>query len=83
MLIDRCLIPPYHPGSIAFQEGSMPVVTVQLLRGKTKEQKAGVAKAITEALREHMGIAPTSTTVVFQEVERTDWATEGVLMSDK
>lgn len=61
----------------------MPVVTVQLISGKTKEQKAEVAKAITEALRDKMGVAPTATTVVFQEVERTDWATEGVLMANK
>ena len=60
----------------------MPHVTVQLLAGRTVEQKRTCAKAITDAIAQHLNTTPDSTTVVFQEVQRHDWAKSGKLLSD-
>lgn len=61
----------------------MPTVTVEWLDGRSKEQKAKLAKAITEAVVE-IGKAPADgTNVVFVDVPKENWATGGVLQSDK
>ncbi len=61
----------------------MPYVLVQMLSGRSKEVKAGIAKDVTEALHKHAGTSPDGTMVVFQDVERDSWASGGALLSDK
>ncbi len=60
----------------------MPHVTVQLLAGRTVDQKRACAEAITQAIVEHLNTSPDHTSVVFQEVQRDEWASGGKLMSD-
>ena len=60
----------------------MPHVTVQLLAGRTVDQKRACAEAITQAIVEHLNAPRGGTSVVFQEVQREDWASGGKLMSD-
>ena len=60
----------------------MPHVTVQLLAGRTVDQKRACADAITQAIVAHLNTSADHTSVVFQEVERQDWASGGTLMSD-
>lgn len=57
----------------------MPFVTVSLFAGRTREQKENVAKAITEAFVQHAGSKKDEVQIVFQDVERGDWARGGVL----
>ncbi len=61
----------------------MPHVTVQLLAGRTVDQKRACAEAITQAIVENLNTTPDSTSVVFQEVQRHDWASGGMLISDR
>ena len=61
----------------------MPIVTVQLLEGRTTEQKRALAKAITEAVVEHGKVPPDSVDVLFVDMPRSDWAKAGVFYSDK
>lgn len=61
----------------------MPVVNIQLLAGRSKEQKSKMAKAITEAISDIAGAKPEGVHVIFSDVEKDDWANAGVLMSDK
>ena len=60
----------------------MPIVTVQMWAGRTRQQKADLAKAITEAVVNVARTTPESTIVVFQDIEREDWAQGGTLASD-
>ena len=60
----------------------MPFVKVELLKGRTKAQKAELAKAITEAVARIAKTTPEGTTVVFQDVPKDNWAQAGVLASD-
>ena len=61
----------------------MPVVNVQLLSGRSKDQKTRIAQAITDALVDIGGAKPEGVTVIFSDTEKADWASAGVLLSDK
>ncbi|MBI3971774.1 MAG: 4-oxalocrotonate tautomerase family protein [Chloroflexi bacterium] len=61
----------------------MPHVTVQLLEGRTTEQKRAAAKAITDALVETIGAPRESTVVVFQDIPRDSWSRGGTLVVDR
>lgn len=61
----------------------MPTVHVQLFKGRTAEQKRAAAAAITEAVVATLGGNAATVDVIFHDIERHDWATGGVLWSDK
>ena len=61
----------------------MPVINVQLFEGRTVEQKRAYAKALTDASVQVLGIEPGAVDVIFSDVKKSDWATGGVLFSDK
>lgn len=61
----------------------MPHVRVELLKGRTEDQKAAMAEAITEALVKHGNASPQTVSIVFDDVEKSDWATAGKLNSRK
>ncbi len=61
----------------------MPVVTVQMWTGRTREQKRKLVRAITDAMVEHAGAKPTTLHVILQEVPKEDWALAGVLGDER
>jgi 4-oxalocrotonate tautomerase len=61
----------------------MPSIHVHLFEGRTLEQKRAYAAALTEATVRVLGGSPESVDVLFTDVARHDWATAGVLWSDK
>ena len=61
----------------------MPHVTVQLLEGRTIEQKRAAATAITDALSEHCGAHRESIVVVFTDIPRDSWSRAGLLVADR
>ncbi len=60
----------------------MPIVRVELWPGRTREQKAELAKAITDAIVRIAKTTPEATTILFYDVERENWAQGGSLASD-
>ena len=60
----------------------MPIVRVSMFAGRTHEQKAELAKAITDAVVRIGKTTPDATLVVFEDVRREDWAQAGMLASD-
>ena len=60
----------------------MPVVNVSLYAGRTPDQKAAFAKAITKAISETAGVPDSATTIIFQDVEKSDWSIGGTMASD-
>jgi 4-oxalocrotonate tautomerase len=60
----------------------MPYVKIELLEGRTREQKAAVAKAVTEALVTHANSKADAVDIVFVDVRREDWASGGRLLSE-
>ncbi len=61
----------------------MPVVTVEMLVGRTLDQKRELSKKITDVMREVAKADPKDTYVVIHEVDRENWAIAGTLFSDK
>ncbi len=59
----------------------MPYVRIEMLAGRSEDQKAEIAKAVTEAMVTHGKATPGSVFVVFQDVPASDWAVAGTLMS--
>ncbi|MBM3944570.1 MAG: 4-oxalocrotonate tautomerase [SAR202 cluster bacterium] len=61
----------------------MPMVRVELYPGRTREQKAALAKAITDAVVTIAKTTAEATHVVFVEVAKGDWAIAGKLADEK
>jgi 4-oxalocrotonate tautomerase len=59
----------------------MPIVTVQMWTGRTEQQKAELAKAITEAMVRIAKTTPEATIVLFEDIDKANWAQGGVLAS--
>lgn len=60
----------------------MPVIRIDLLEGRTVEQKRACAEAMTSAFLDTCGGTRESVSVIFTDVSRQDWATAGRLLSD-
>ena len=60
----------------------MPTIRVELFEGRTPEQKAALAREITDACVRVLGGSPGSVDILFYDMKRHDWATGGVLWSD-
>ena len=60
----------------------MPIVRVSLWSGRTKEQKAELAKALTDTRVEVAKVPAEAVTVLFEELPKESWATRGRLHSE-
>lgn len=60
----------------------MPSITVQLLRGRTVEQKRAFAAAVTAAAVAELGARPGDVRIAFEHIEPDDVANGGVLASE-
>lgn len=59
----------------------MPIVRVEMWPGRTKSQKAELARVITEAMVSIAHTTSEATTVIFEDVAKENWAVGGVLAS--
>lgn len=58
----------------------MPFVHVEIVEGRTLEQKAGLVKDITEAVVKNTGASKDRVHVIIQEMKKTDYALGGKLL---
>jgi 4-oxalocrotonate tautomerase len=61
----------------------MPLIRVELFEGRTVDQKRALAQALTEATMKTLGVEADAVEVMFFDVARSDWATAGVLWSER
>ncbi|MBS0393992.1 MAG: 2-hydroxymuconate tautomerase family protein [Proteobacteria bacterium] len=61
----------------------MPIIRVEMFKGRTREQKRELARELTEAFVRACGGKPEAVTVVLSDVDKQDWAVAGALMADK
>jgi 4-oxalocrotonate tautomerase len=61
----------------------MPTIRIELFEGRKPEQKAALAREITDACVRVLGGSADSVDILFYDITRHDWATGGVLWSDK
>ena len=60
----------------------MPYVNIKLAGNVSREQKAQIAKEITEVLERVAHKPPNYTYITFEEVDYEDWALGGKLLDD-
>jgi len=60
----------------------MPILRVSLWSGRTKEQKAALAKALTDVMVAVANVPPQSVTIQFEELPKENWATGGQLHTE-
>lgn len=61
----------------------MPVIRVEMFKGRSVDQKRELVKELTSALVRTCGCTPESVQVVIFDVDKQDWGGAGQLMSDK
>ncbi|MDQ2780008.1 MAG: 4-oxalocrotonate tautomerase [Pseudomonadota bacterium] len=61
----------------------MPTIRIELFEGRTPQQKAALAHEITRACVRVLGGSSDSVDVLFFDMARHDWASGGVLWSEK
>ncbi|MDX9916921.1 MAG: 4-oxalocrotonate tautomerase [Gudongella sp.] len=60
----------------------MPIIQVELLKGRTVEQKRAMAKKVTEALVETVNCPPEAVKIIIREMEFENFSQAGVLKCD-
>ncbi len=59
----------------------MPTIRVELFEGRTEQQKAEFAQAVTDACVKSLGASAGSVDVLFFDIAPGNWATAGKLWS--
>jgi 4-oxalocrotonate tautomerase len=65
------------------EDTEMPDVHILWLAGRTVDQKRKVVEGITKILVDEAGAKAESTHIVFVDIPHTDFASNGMLVSDK
>lgn len=60
----------------------MPIVRVEMWTGRTVAQKKELARVITDAMVNIAHTTADATIVVFEDIDRENWAQGGTLASD-
>ncbi len=60
----------------------MPIVRVEMWTGRTEAQKNELARVITDAMVNIAHTTPEATIIVFEDIEKDNWAQAGKLSSD-
>lgn len=61
----------------------MPIVQIDLIEGRSVEQKREMAKKVTQAIMETANCPADAVTIVIRDAAKSNIAKAGVLMSDK
>ena len=61
----------------------MPTIRVDMFEGRTPDQKRALASALTEACVTALGVPAESVDILMFETAKQNWATAGVLWSEK
>lgn len=61
----------------------MPIVQVELLEGRTVEQKRAMVKEVTDAICKTLSVKPDAVTIIVRDMEFHNFAKAGVLRADQ
>ena len=61
----------------------MPILRVSLWSGRTKAQKARLARALTDTIVEVGEVPAEAVTIMFEELPKESWATGGELHTER
>ena len=60
----------------------MPILRVSLWSGRSKEEKAELARALTDTMVGVANVPPQAVTIQFEELPQENWATGGKLHTE-
>jgi 4-oxalocrotonate tautomerase len=60
----------------------MPLVTIKIVEGRTKEQKQGLVKDVTEAVVKNLGCSASAVEIDIVDMKTVNFAQGGKLWSD-
>ncbi len=61
----------------------MPIIRVEMFKGRTRAQKRQLVEKLTESFCEVTGGNPAAVHVVISDVDKEDWGIGGDLAADK
>lgn len=61
----------------------MPTLRVDLMEGRTVEQKKKLVEALTQAVVDTLGSKPESVDILLYDIPRQNWATGGILWTER
>lgn len=61
----------------------MPIVNINLIEGRTLEQKRALVKEVTEAICKTVNVTPDHVRIILQDMAKHDYAVAGTLNCDK
>ena len=60
----------------------MPILQVEMIKGRTVEQKREMVKKVTDAVTETLNCPKEAVTIIIREMEMEDFAKAGILKLD-
>ncbi len=60
----------------------MPTYHIEMMEGRTLDQKKKLVEAITRVTVEVLGVKPESVDILIADIQRENWATGGKLWSE-
>ena len=60
----------------------MPTYHIEMMEGRTVEQKKKLGEAITQATVDILGSTPDAVDIIITDIKRENWATGGKLWSE-
>lgn len=61
----------------------MPIVQIELLEGRTVEQKRAIADKVTKAIVESVNCPADAVSIIIRDMPRENYAKAGVLAADR
>ena len=61
----------------------MPIVQIEMLKGRTADQRRALAKNVTKAIVDSLGVPPEAVSIIIRDMEHDHYATAGELRSDR
>jgi 4-oxalocrotonate tautomerase len=61
----------------------MPIVQVEMLEGRTLEQKRALVEKVTQAISETANCPKDAVKIIIREMSRDNYSESGILASDK
>ncbi|MGY3747505.1 2-hydroxymuconate tautomerase [Vagococcus salmoninarum] len=55
----------------------MPIINIQMLAGRTPEQKAGLIKDVTAAVVKNTGASPEAVSIIISDMEKENYGLAG------
>ncbi|HEY8190751.1 MAG TPA: 4-oxalocrotonate tautomerase [Micavibrio sp.] len=65
------------------QETPMPIVQIQLIEGRSIDQKRALVKKVTDAVCEAVNVKPEAVHIALTDMKKEDYADAGVLFCDR